>query len=136
MARVAEAARFAKLLAMLAHEARLVRTFGDMHPTGDHDRDLPRQARSRGPVPDVRESSTALCVKRGGLQPPLPAYTWPLAEPGQQPSRRSPTASRSATQPQLRRSSTLPRVHEVKRTPLTRSAKRGTSGAATGGGGP
>src|ERR1700716_353728 len=51
MARVAEAARFAKLLAMLAHEARLVRTFGDIDPHGDHDRDLPRQARSRAQSP-------------------------------------------------------------------------------------
>src|SRR3979409_29849 len=51
MARVAEAARFAKLLAMLAHEARLGRTCGDIDPYGDHDRDLPRQARSRAQSP-------------------------------------------------------------------------------------
>src|ERR1700716_4264077 len=116
MARVAEAARFAKLLAMLAHEARLVRTFGDIDPHGDHDRDLPRQARSRAQSPTSASLPLPCASSVADCNPPLPAYTWPLAERGQQPSRRSPTASRSATQPQLRRSSTLPRVHEVKRT--------------------
>jgi hypothetical protein len=64
--RVAEAAWLADLLAILAHEARLVRTFGDIDSNGDHYRDLPSKLEA-GRVPDVRESSTALCVKRGGL---------------------------------------------------------------------
>jgi hypothetical protein len=66
--RVAKAARLANLLAILAHEARLMRAFGDVDPNGDHARGLPSMFEA-GRVPDVREPSTALCVKRGGLAP-------------------------------------------------------------------
>ena len=67
-ARVAEAASLADLLASLVHEARLVRAFGDIDANGDHRRDLPSKLEA-GRVPDVRESSTALCVNRGGPAP-------------------------------------------------------------------
>jgi hypothetical protein len=65
---IAEATRFTELPPVPIHEARLVRAFGDIDPNGDHCGDLPSRLEA-GRVPDVRESSTALCVKRGGLAP-------------------------------------------------------------------
>src|SRR6266545_3141032 len=116
---VAKPTRLPNLLAVLAHEARLVRAFGDVNTDGDHRGDLPSMLEA-GQVPDVRESSTALCVKRGGLAPHNLLIRVRSRSRGQQSLGRSPTLQGEPAQPRLHRQQPYPMVDGVEPTQLTR----------------
>src|SRR6266536_542200 len=76
-----------------------------------------------GQAPDVRESSTALCVKRGGLAPHNLLIRVRSRSRGQQSLGRSPTLQGEPAQPRLHRQQPYPMIDGVEPTQLTRRSR-------------